>query len=124
MVKGFNDIGRGAGAVEASHASLIALDTHEPGVNDVISRVGIATPFQVPDDGETGYGGEDIAQLGNTGIAAANAAPVFGATIPAITRVSTASDGSRGNGPTMPQAIFSADGTKVFFSSYATNLVA
>jgi Tol biopolymer transport system component len=41
----------------------------------------------------------------------------------AVTRVSTAADGTQGNGDTFSIAVFSPDGTKVAFSSDASNLV-
>lgn len=82
--------------------------------------------FQVQDDGGTANGGVDTDQSANTftfDVTPVNDAPNYSAPGYTITRVSTDSSGAQANGAST-NGVFSPDGTKIVFSSAATNLVA
>ena len=78
------------------------------------------------DGGNTGSGGNKTdSDIVNIVVAAVNDAPSIGATknANAIVRVSTEAAGGQGNGASF-NPVFSPDGTKIAFSSDASNLVA
>ncbi len=117
------------GAAVTAGQSVSAADIDAGKLTYVADNI-VGTPgftFQVQDDGGTNGTGVDLDQSPNDFVfhvgAPPNQAPTFGADDFAIDRVSVDVNGVEGNGGSS-EAVFSPDGTKLLFSSFADNLAA